>query len=394
MPSTWSKYCLSSCYLIRIDRLEVDVKKFSTVVIGAGFAGIVACNRLSERGEEILLVEQRSHIGGNSYDCYDDYGILIHPYGPHILHTKSKPVWDYLSQYTKWRLYDHHVQAHIDGKDAPLPFNLNTIAELLPPSLATRLTEKIISTYGYGARVPILKMKEQADADLKFLAEFVYEKVFLNYTIKQWGIKPDEIDPSVTARVPVLISRDDRYFQDTYQGIPLHGYTSMFERMLERKNIHVLLNTDYKDIIKEISCKRIIYTGPIDYFFNYKHGKLPYRSLRFDFETLDTERFQAVAVVNYPNDHEFTRITEFKHFSGQEHKKTTILREFPEDYEPEKNVPSYPVHNPGSLAIFEKYKKEIESLSNVIFLGRLAEYKYYNMDEVVEKAINVCDSLT
>jgi UDP-galactopyranose mutase len=369
------------------------VKRFTTVIVGAGFAGIVAANRLSERGENILLIEQRPHIGGNSYDCYNDHDILVHLYGPHILHTKSTRVWDYLSEYTTWRQYDHHVQAHIDGINAPLPFNLNTIDALLPSGLASRLVEKLIAAYGYGARVPILKMKEHDDKDIKFLADFVYEKVFLHYTIKQWGIKPDEIDPFVTARVPVLISRDDRYFQDPYQGIPRHGYTRMFERMLDRENIHLLLNTDYKKIIKDIKCDRVIYTGAIDYYFDYKHGKLPYRSLRFDFETLDMERFQSVAVVNYPNDHAYTRITEFKHFSGQEHKKTTILSEFPEDYEPGRNVPSYAVHNPQSLAILEKYKQEIDLLSNVVFLGRLAEYRYYNMDEVVEKALITCDAI-
>ncbi|HEY9162720.1 MAG TPA: UDP-galactopyranose mutase [Desulfomonilia bacterium] len=369
------------------------MKRFTTVIVGAGFAGIVAANRLSEQGGEILLIEQRQHIGGNSYDCYDDHDILIHLYGPHILHTKSARVWNYLSQYTDWRQYDHHVQAHIDGIDAPLPFNLNTIEALLPSNLASRLVEKLIDTYGYGARVPILKMREHNDNDIKFLAEFVYEKVFLHYTVKQWGIKPDEIDPSVTARVPVLVSRDDRYFQDTYQGIPKHGYTRMFERMIDRRNIHLLLNTDYKEIIKGIKYDRLIYTGPLDYYFDYKHGKLPYRSLRFDFETLDMERFQSVAVVNYPNDHAYTRITEFKHFSGQEHKKTTILREFPEDYEPGRNVPSYAVYNPSSLATLDKYKKEMEALTNILFLGRLAEYRYYNMDEVVDKALDVCDKL-
>lgn len=367
------------------------MKSFRSVVVGAGLAGIVVANRLSERGEKILLIEQRPHIGGNTYDCYNKDDILIHLYGPHILHTKSRRVWDYLSRYTAWRQYDHHVQAQIDGKHVPLPFNLNTIEALLPSGLAYRLQEKVIATYGYGERVPILKMKAQDDKDIKFLADFVYEKVFLHYTIKQWGIKPDEIDPSVTARVPILISRDDRYFQDPYQGIPRHGYTRMFERMLAHNNIYLLLNTDYKDIIEDIKYERMIYTGPIDYFFDYTYGRLPYRALRFEFDTLDTEYFQNVAVVNYPNDHTFTRITEFKHFSGQEHKKTTILREYPEVYEPGKNVPSYPVNTPESQAILDKYHAAIDSLSNVIFLGRLAEYRYYNMDEVVEKALFVCD---
>ncbi|MCD6570896.1 MAG: UDP-galactopyranose mutase [Deltaproteobacteria bacterium] len=363
------------------------------IVVGAGFAGVVSAERLASQGKKVLLIEKRPHIGGNSYDCYDGNGILVHLYGPHIFHTKYKEVWDYLSRFTEWRLYTHRVLAHIDGIKVPLPFNLNTMEALFPQSLASRLEDKLISTFGYGTRVPILEMMEHKDKDIKFLAEFVYDKVFLNYTVKQWGIRPEEIDPSVTARVPVLISRDDRYFQNPYQGIPANGYTKMFERMLDNPNINIMLNTDYKDIIDHTGFKRMIYTGPIDYFFDYKNGKLPYRSINFDFKTMNMEQFQEVAVVNYPNDYEFTRITESKHLTGQKHKATTIVKEFPEDYDPDKNVPSYPVHRPENIEIYERYKNDAQRINNVTFLGRLAEYKYYNMDEVVEKALSLCKEL-
>ncbi len=365
--------------------------KWDVVVVGAGFAGIVAAERFSSRGKKVLLVEERPHVGGNSYDYYDSQGILVHLYGPHIFHTKDKGVWDYLSRFTSWRLYSHRVQAYIEGKKVPLPFNLNTLEALFPSSFAATLGNKLVSEFGYGARVPVLEMLENKDKDIRFLANYVYENVFLNYSIKQWGLKPEELDPAVTARVPVLVGRDDRYFQDPYQGIPASGYTRMFENMLKNPNISIMLNTDYKNMITTLDFERMVYTGPIDYFFDYKFGVLPYRSMRFDFETLGTDRFQDVAVVNYPNDYEFTRITEFKHLTGQKHEGTTILKEFPEDYEMHKNVPCYPVHTSKNLKTYAKYKKEAESLDNVIFLGRLAEYRYYNMDEVVEKAMFSCE---
>ncbi len=364
--------------------------RWDVVVVGAGFAGVVAAERFASKGSKVLVIERRSHIGGNSYDYYNSQGILVHLYGPHIFHTKDKGVWDYLSRFTKWRLYSHKVQAYIEGKKVPLPFNLNTLDALFPSSFASALGNKLISEFGYGARVPVLEMLENEDKDIRFLAEYVYENVFLNYSIKQWGLKPEEMDPRVTARVPVLVGRDDRYFHDPFQGIPASGYTRMFENMLRSPNISVMLNTDYKGMISTLSFGRLVYTGPIDYFFDFKHGVLPYRSMRFDFETLDLDRFQDVAVVNYPNDYGFTRVTEFKHLTGQRHKGTTILKEFPEDFKMGKNVPCYPIQTDKNLLTYEKYKKEADSLDNVIFLGRLAEYRYYNMDEVVKEALDRC----
>ena len=366
---------------------------WDTVVVGAGFAGIVVAERLAGRGNQVLVVEKRPHIGGNSYDCYDSHGILIHLYGPHIFHTKSKMVWDYLSSFTHWRHYSHKVLAQIDGIKVTVPFNLNSLDLVFSREFASVLANKLILSFGYGARVPILKMLQNGDKDIKFLADYVYEKVFLNYNIKQWGIRPEEIDASVTERVPVLVDRDDRYFQDPYQGMPGQGYTRMFERMLDNANITVMLSTDYKSILGDIKFKRMIYTGPVDYFFDYKHGRLPYRSIRFEFETMDVKFFQDAAVVNYPNDYNFTRITEYKHLTGQKHKKTTVGREFPEDYRPDENVPCYPIHKPANMVILERYKKEADKLDNVVFLGRLAEYKYYNMDEVVEKALALAENL-
>nr|AAR85514.1 Glf [Thermoanaerobacterium thermosaccharolyticum] len=361
--------------------------RYDYVVVGAGIAGITfAENISSELNEKVLIIEKRNHIGGNCYDEYNENGILIHKYGPHIFHTNNKRVWDYLSQFTEWNIYYHKVLGSIDGKFVPIPFNLNTLHELLPESLANRLENQLIQKFGYGCKIPILKLKQSSDKDLKFLADFIYEKVFLNYTTKQWGMKPEELDPEVTGRVPVYISRDNRYFQDKYQGLPKYGYTKMFEKMLNNKNIHIILNTDYKEIINKIEYDRLIYTGPIDYFFDYKYGKLPYRSLDFKFETYQLDQYQHVEH-KYPNDYDFTRITEYKHMTGQKHEFTTIVKEYPKDYKLENDIPYYPIPQKENIVIYSKYKNEAEEQKNVIFIGRLAEYRYYNMDAVVEKVL-------
>lgn len=357
---------------------------WDVIVIGAGLAGITAAEVSASRGKEVLLIEKRSHIGGNSFDCYDDHNILIHLYGPHIFHTQYGDVWDYLSKFTQWRPYIHRVLAHIDGIDVPIPFNFNSMDMLFSKERSSRICEKLKRTFGFNSKVPILDMMEYDDEDIRFIARFVYDKVFLNYTVKQWGITPDEIDPGVTARVPVLIGSDNRYFYDQYQGVPLNGYTKMFERMLDKPNISIMLQTDYKKIIGRFKSEKIIYTGPIDYYFDYKFGKLAYRSLKFDFDTLSKENYQEAAVINFPNDHDFTRITEFKHLTGQVCPSTTILREIPMDYVDGKNEPCYPVHTKENSIRYSKYKEEADALNNVMFLGRLAEYKYYNMDQVVK----------
>ncbi|KMY59229.1 UDP-galactopyranose mutase [Geobacillus stearothermophilus] len=375
---------------------------FDYIIIGAGFAGSVLAERIATQlDKKVLIIEKRNHIGGNAYDSYDSQGILIHNYGPHIFHTKVKKVWDYLSNFTEWYLYHHKVLGVIDGQKVPIPFNLNSINQLFPKNLAERLEKKLIENFGYNKKVPILKLREVEDEDLKFLADYIYEKVFLGYTTKQWGVTPEELDPSVTGRVPVYISRDDRYFQDPYQGMPKEGYTKLFERMLDHENIKILLNTDYKEVLQfnfetgEASLfgqkfgGKIIYTGPIDYFFDYKFGQLPYRSLNFVFEQFNQKQVQEVGTVNYPNDYNFTRITEFKHLTNQSSDKTTTVKEFSQEYIPGENIPYYPIKNENNLELYRQYKEEARKYDNLIFIGRLAEYQYYDMDMVVAKALRL-----
>jgi UDP-galactopyranose mutase len=378
---------------------------YNYVIVGAGFAGSVIAERIATQlNEKVLVIEKRNHIGGNAYDCYDDNGVLIHKYGPHIFHTRSKDVWEYLSLFTDWFLYHHEVLGVIDGKKVSIPFNLNTLHELFPQSVAKPLEEKLIENFGYNVKVPILKLRETDDKDLKFLADYVYEKVFLHYTVKQWGVKPEELDPTVTGRVPVYISRDNRYFQDRYQGMPKKGYTKIFEKMLGDPNIHVMLNADYKDILKMNSQTgkvnlfgqdfegKVIYTGKIDEFFDYELGELPYRSLNFSFEPLNKQKFQPVGTVNYPNDYDFTRITEFTHLTGQDSGRTTIVKEYPQEYDrlqKGKDIPYYPIQNEGNLTLYKRYKEKAKQLENLILVGRLAEYRYYDMDAVIAKALKV-----
>lgn len=377
---------------------------FDAVIIGAGYAGIILAERLaSQQNQKVLIIEQRQHIGGNAYDRFDEHGILIHEYGPHIFHTRSKEVWDYLSQFTEWHYYEHRVLAKIDGQEVPIPFNLNSIEQVFPPDLAQCLQKKLVNVFGFNVKVPILKLREQNDEDLIFLADYIYEKVFLHYTMKQWGIRPEELNSTVTGRVPVYISRDNRYFQDPYQGLPKYGYTEMFKKMLDHPNIHLMLNTKYQDVMK-ISKDghtlfgqpfegQIIYTGMIDELFDFQFGELPYRSLRFEYDTFDVEYKQAVGQLNSPNNYEFTRITEFKHLTGQQHPKTTLAREYPTTYVREENTPYYPIIADENLEKYKKYKQLAEELPNVHLVGRLAEYKYYDMDAVVAAALKLYNKL-
>lgn len=367
------------------------MKKNKILIIGAGITGITLAERFVSAGNEVLLIEKRDHIGGNCYDYKDKSGILVHKYGPHIFHTNYQEVWDYLSQFTDWLYYQHKVLGLINGKFVPIPFNLNTLYELFPLKFAQKLEEKLIQNFGYNKKVPILELKKIKDKDLKFLANFVYEKVFLHYTEKQWGLKPEEIDASVTARVPVVISRDDRYFQDKYQGMPKEGYTKMFEKMLKNENIEIQLSTDYKKLKNKIQYNFLFYTGPVDEFFNYKFGKLDYRYLKLDFQTFNQESYQPSAVVNYPNDYDFTRIIEFKKLTQQNHRKTTIGIEYPGS----EGFMAYPVLDEKNKELFQKYLKEAEKLKkqNIYFVGRLAEYKYYNMDEAVKSALGISNKI-
>jgi UDP-galactopyranose mutase len=361
------------------------------LIVGAGYTGLVLAERIaSQLAQKVLIVERRSHIGGNAYDYYDDNGILVHRYGAHIFHTNSKRIWDYLSRFTAWRPYYHRVLALVDGKKVPLPFNLNSLYSVFSPRYASRLEDLLLEHYGYGIKVPILKLRQSTNGELHFLADYIYEKVFYGYTLKQWGLKPEELNPSVTGRVPVYISRDDRYFQDTYQAMPKFGYTEMFRRLMDHPNIKVLLNTDYREIADEINFNRMIYTGPIDEFFDHMHGKLPYRSLRFEFAYHEVEPYQEVAVVNYPSEHAFTRIAEFRHMTGQRTYGTTVAVEYPNAYLPGRNIPYYPVPREENRQRYNLYLKEAQKLKGtVLFAGRLADYQYYNMDQAVARALAV-----
>lgn len=364
--------------------------KFDWLIIGTGYSACVLAERIATQlGKRVIMVEKRSHIGGNAYDYYNEHGHLVHKYGPHIFHTKSQQVWNYLSQFTQWRPYYHHVLGVVEGKKVPIPFNLNSIYELFSPSYAEKLENLLLSRFGFGKKVPILQLKE-IEGDLSFLADYIYENVFLRYTQKQWNLRPEELDNGVTARVPIYISRDNRYFQDPYQAMPQQGYTEMFRRMINHSNIKVLLNTDYREVIDDIVFERAICTGPIDAFFDYMHGEMPYRSIDFRFETLDQAQYQEVGTVNYPNDYDITRITEQKYLTGQVSSKTTLVKEFPQAYMPGRNDPYYPIPRAENRDRLSLYLKEAEKLKGrVLFAGRLGDYKYYNMDQAVVRALGI-----
>ncbi len=355
---------------------------FDFMIVGAGFAGSVLAERLARVADKkVLLVEVRNHIAGNAYDYYNDAGVLIHKYGPHIFHTNSREVFDYLSQFTHWRPYQHHVRASVDGQLLPIPINLDTINQVYGLNLTAFQVDDFLASIAE----PRAEIRTSEDVVVSKVGRELYEKFFRGYTRKQWGLDPSELDASVTARVPTRTNRDDRYFTDSYQAMPLHGYTRMFEHMLDHPNIKVMLNTDYREIMDGIPYRHMIYTGPVDVFFDYRYGKLPYRSLEFRFETHDTPVYQPHAVINYPNDYAYTRVTEFKYLTGQEHRRTTIVYEVPQA----EGDPYYPVPRPQNAAIYDQYKALADATPNVQFVGRLATYKYYNMDQVVAQALTV-----
>ncbi|MBF0517166.1 MAG: UDP-galactopyranose mutase [Nitrospirae bacterium] len=361
-------------------------KRYDYLVVGAGFAGSVVSERLAtELDKKVLLVDKRNHTGGNSYDYYDDAGVLVHKYGAHIFHSNHDDVWRYVNRFAQWNGYTHRVLAYVDGLKLPIPINLTTVNTLLKKDF----DEQGLRDYLQSVRLNIGQIKNSRDVVVSQVGEFLYEKFFKNYTFKQWGVLPDALSPEVTKRIPLRFNTDDRYFGDKYEGLPVDGFFKLFDRMLAHKNITIALNTDYKKIINDVKFDNLIYTGPIDYFFDNMHGELPYRSQRFEFETLDREYYQEVAVVNYPNDYEFTKITESKHFTKQIHPKTTIVREFPEA----DGEPYYPVPMDSAAAIYEKYKKEADKLKTVHFAGRLDQYKYYNMDQAVKRALELFNSI-
>ncbi|SEC69847.1 UDP-galactopyranose mutase [Paenibacillus sp. GP183] len=365
--------------------------KVDWLIVGSGFTGATLAEQIaSQLDQKVLVVEKRDHIGGNSFDCYDEHGILVHKYGSHTFHTNSSMVWNYLSQFTEWRPYFHEVRVVVDGKKVPVPFNLNSLYTLFPQKYAEKLEELLIQHFGFNVKVPILKLRESASGELSFLADYIYQNVFYKYTVKHWQLDPEQLDKSVTARVPVYISRDNRYFQDKYQGLPKHGYAPLFQRMLKHPNIKLLLNTDYREIMDQIEFKRMIYTGPIDAYFDYMHGTLPYRTLRFEFENLDQEYYQEVGTVNYGFEYDYTRVLEQKYLTGQKSPKTTISYVYPEEYIAGKTDPYYPIPRDENKERYKLYQAEAEKIKDrVLFAGRLADYKYYNMDQAVARALTL-----
>lgn len=359
---------------------------FKYVVVGAGLAGLTMAERIANvLDEKVLVIEKRGHIGGNVYDSYNDDGILIHNYGPHIFHTNDREVYEYLSSFTNWRDFWHRVLTYVDGNLIPMPITVETINKLYNLNLNCFEVEDFLRRQAE----EIKDIKTSRDVALSKVGKDIYEKIFENYTKKQWGVDPAELDTSVISRIPVRTNRDTRYFSDKYQGMPLHGYTKMCERMAANKNIKILLNTDYKEVMNDISYDTLIYTGAADEFYNYKYGRLAYRSVRFVFETYDMDAFQEAPVVNYPNDYDFTRITEYKQLTGQKHAKTTISKEFP----CAEGEPYYPFPTSEHRKKYEMYAADMAKEKNVIFIGRLAEYRYYNMDGVVRRALDEFEKL-
>lgn len=359
---------------------------FDYLIVGAGFAGSVLAERLaSKANKKVLLIDKRNHIAGNTYDYYNNDGILVHKYGPHIFHTNSKDVFDYLSNFTAWRWYEHKVLASVDGQFVPIPINLNTINSLYGLNLSSDQVEAFLNSKAE----KLSRIKTSEDVVVSKVGRELYEKFFRGYTRKQWGLDPSDLDASVTARIPTRTNKDNRYFTDTYQAMPMHGYTRLFEELVSHPNIKIMLNTDYKEIQETIPYKNLIYTGPIDSYFDYCYGKLPYRSLEFKFETQTGEFVQPTGTVNYPNEQPYTRSTEFKYLTGQKHEKTTVVYEYPMA----DGDPYYPIPRPENAEIYRKYQQLASTLPNVYFTGRLGTYKYYNMDQVVAQSLTLFKKL-
>lgn len=355
------------------------------LIVGCGISGATMARLLAESGQEVVIIDSKDHIAGNIYDFYQD-GICVHKYGTHIFHTSNKAVWDFISRFCQWYPYQHKVRGLIDGQIVPIPFNLNSLHALFPETIANKIEKKLLDNFGINVKVPILELRKKDDPDLQFLAQYIYDKIFLEYTLKQWGQTPDEIDPSVSGRVPVYISRDDRYFQDKYQGIPIGGYTKMIQNILNHENITVKLNTPFD---KSMTYDRLFWSGSIDEFFDFKYGQLPYRSERFEFITYPFSKFQDVAVVNYPCNYDFTRIGEYKYFLNDQSSKTIVSYEYPEAFEPGKNDRYYPISNTKTADLYTQYLELAQKNPNVYFFGRLGDYKYYDMDKAVARCLEL-----
>ncbi len=384
------------------------MKKYDFIIVGAGFAGSILAERLaSQNGKRILLIDQREHIAGNMFDYQDQHGVLVHKYGPHLFRTNSPRVLEYISKFTGWHPYQHRVLAEVQDQLVPVPFNLTSLERLLPER-ADELKGLLVAEFGMDVKVPVSVLRKHADQRIREFGEFVFENVYLNYTTKQWGDKPENLDfETITARVPVHISYDDRYFQEQHQALPKDGYTKMFEAMLANPLIEVCLNTKAKDILSlspetgEINYMgkrfegRVIYTGPIDELFDYQFGELPYRSLRFDLESHDVDYYQPCATVNYPNTQLYTRITEYKHLMAQPTVKTTIMKEYPQAYDrmvPAQSIPYYPIPKDSNAELYGKYSTLAAKYPQLMLVGRLAEYRYYDMNNIIERALDVFDS--
>lgn len=357
-----------------------------TLIVGAGFAGCTVARELADAGLRVLVIDMRPHIAGNAYDEVDAHGVMVHRYGPHIFHTNSERVWRFLSQFTEWRHYEHRVMGVVEGKTYPFPINLDTLNQLY----GLALDEAGAVAFFERVREPRDPVRTSEDVVLNSVGRDLYEKFFLNYTRKQWGMDPSQLKAGVAARIPVRTNTDDRYFTDTFQAMPLRGYTRLFEAMLDHPNISVELGIDFEELREQSGFEHVVYTGPIDAYFQHRFGRLPYRSLRFDHEHLaTTDQFQAVGTVNYPNDEAYTRITEFKHLTGQSCPGTSIVREFPEA----EGDPYYPIPCEAGEALFQRYDSLAQNEKDVTFVGRLAQYRYYNMDQVVGAALSAAHKI-
>ncbi len=359
---------------------------FDYLIVGAGFAGSVLAERLaSQMNKRVLLCEKRPHVGGNAFDCFDEAGVLVHKYGPHVFHTASARIFEYLSKFTKWRPYEHRVVTSVRGQLVPFPINVDTINRLY----GTSMTPAEVASFFERRAEPVGHARTSEEAVVGKIGRELYELFFRGYTRKQWGLDASELDAAVAARVPARTNYDDRYFTDEFQAMPLRGFTHMFENMLDHRNISLLLHTDYRDVVGEVPFREMIYTGPVDAFFGYRFGKLPYRSIDFKFETHDTPTYQPAPVIHYPNEHAYTRVTEFKYLTGQAHPKTSVVYELPRG----DGDPCYPVPRAENAELYRRYEALADGLEGVRFIGRLATYRDYDMDEVVGQALTMFDQI-